>query len=125
MTFYNPVTTSDQYYVEVKDSNGCTACATFTLYSPPQLNLSLIKSIVNPSPLTYSILAIGSGGETSSGNYTYRLYNNSNCAGMPSETKITGSNCVFDNSGSGYSIGNYSVQIEDDNGCLKCVNITL
>jgi SprB repeat len=125
VTFNNPVTLSDQYYIEVKDNNGCTACATFTLYSPPQLNLSLIKSLVNPSPLTYSILAIGSGGETSSGNYTYRLYNNSNCAGSPSETKITGSNCVFDNSGSGYISGNYSVQIEDDNGCLKCVNITL
>jgi hypothetical protein len=123
VTFTTPVTLLEQYYIEVKDVNGCTVCDTFTMTSPTQLTLNLIKTEVSPG--NYTILSIATGGSTLSGNYTYYLYQGSGCIGTLLSTAIDSGAHLFDNGGTGYPTGNYSVKIKDDNNCTKCVNITL
>lgn len=123
VSFTTLVTLSDQYYVEVKDSNGCTACRTFTMTSPTQLNLNLTKSLISPG--RYSITAIGGGGNPYNSEYDYSLYLGSGCSGSPLKQETAGS-YTFNNSGVGYLTGNtYSVQVEDSNNCTKCVNINI
>ena len=124
-SFTTNIINVEQFYIEVKDSNGCTACNTFTVTSPPQLNLGLSK-ITNGG--NFNILATANGGTTPTGNYTFTLYNNLTCSGSILQTINTGGGIVIFSDppfNPGYPSGDYSVKVQDSNNCVNCKNITL
>ena len=125
-SFTTPVTNTDQYYIEVKDTNGCTSCRTFIMTSPTQLSLTL--STIPKGGGYYDILCIASGGYTPTGNYTYQLYNNLNCTGSLLVTSLDAGSHLFTSAPgylSGFNPGNYGVKITDTNNCTKCVNLII
>jgi hypothetical protein len=124
--FSTNVKNTEQFYIEVKDTNNCTTCTTFSLTSPTQLNLALTK-LSGIGAGNFNILAIANGGTTSTGDYNFTLHSGS-CGGTVLTTITTGGGSVIFNNppgGSGYTSGTYYVNVEDSNNCTNCKTIIL
>ena len=105
---------SGNHTVNVLDSNGCTATATFTVTDPP--NATALAATVNATDIVHNCLNNGTQGTatvTTTGGY------------LPYRYSLDGGTAQTSAAFTGLASGNHTVTVTDANGCTATATFTV